>query len=114
MIVVMCVQIPDMLNSRGSHACAVFDDKLYAIGGYAALKPLVHNKSVLFAGTMCKDSQVGQLCSTSAVACLYVQLKHTARVCTVLVIGLIMRPCCLAQLHACYNVIVAMHCQIWL
>lgn len=29
-----------MLNSRGSHACAVFDDKLYAIGGYAALKPL--------------------------------------------------------------------------
>lgn len=33
--------MPDMLNSRGSHACAVFDDKLYAIGGYAALKPLV-------------------------------------------------------------------------
>lgn len=29
-----------MLSSRGSHACAVLDDKLYAIGGWAALKPL--------------------------------------------------------------------------
>lgn len=38
---IIYVQIPDMLSSRGSHACAVFDDKLYAIGGYAALKPLV-------------------------------------------------------------------------
>ena len=37
----LCMQIPDMLSSRGSHACAVLDDKLYAIGGYAALKPLV-------------------------------------------------------------------------
>ena len=87
----MCVQIPDMLSSRGSHACAVVDDKLYAIGGYAALKPLVCNESILFTGTMCKDSQIGQLCSTLAVACLYVS-------------GLITRPCPSAKLHARYNV----------
>ena len=46
---VECVslQIADMLSSRGSHACAVLDDKLYAIGGWAALKPLVRPKVYL-------------------------------------------------------------------
>ena len=44
------VQIPNMLSSRGSHACAVLGDKLYAIGGYAALKPLV---CILFLDVCC-------------------------------------------------------------
>ena len=35
------MQIADMLSSRGSHACAVLNDQLYAVGGWAALKPLV-------------------------------------------------------------------------
>lgn len=50
----LCMQIPDMLSSRGSHACAVLDDKLYAIGGYAALKPLVCKRSDVSSGTMLK------------------------------------------------------------
>ncbi len=40
------LQIADMLSSRGSHACAVLDDNLYAIGGWAALKPLVRPRLV--------------------------------------------------------------------
>ena len=45
-IELVSLQIADMLSSRGSHACAVLDDKLYAIGGWAALKPLVRPKFV--------------------------------------------------------------------
>ena len=43
----VCNQIADMVSSRGSHACAVLDDKLYAIGGWAATKPLVSSSMQL-------------------------------------------------------------------